>query len=374
MKYVVFAALNLLSTAAYAQSNTYPWPSSGNIGIGTAAPGSYKLNIQGDSQADVFIGGTSTGSLSFGNQAWLHKLGIDDGNRFYIGANGQSYFRSSWDGGLLELGPTQAFIFKEGCLGIGVQPQARLHVYNGHIFNQTYAGAAYYIGGNANGGVDGKYSAIGMASGGYILFSRVSDGLVPTEYARFTSNGYLGLGTTTPDYRITLTGDAETRLRVDASVHAGIYFTQTGADAGTIRGSTAGMEFFVPKFGQLMTLDANGNVGVGITNPSQKLSVNGAVRAKEVIVETTGWSDFVFEDGYPLKPLFEVEHHIKEHKHLPGMPSAREVAEQGVSVGDMQAKLLAKIEELTLHVIAQQRRIESLERQLQGQHSVLAVP
>jgi hypothetical protein len=106
-----------------------------------------------------------------------------------------------------------------------------------------------------------------------------------------------------------------------------------------------------------------GNVGIGETNPMYKLAVKGTIKAKEIIVDTTGWSDFVFADDYRLAPLAEVEAHIQEHKHLPGIPSAAQVAEQGVSLGDMQAKLLAKVEELTLHVIAQEKRLQALERE-----------
>jgi hypothetical protein len=100
-----------------------------------------------------------------------------------------------------------------------------------------------------------------------------------------------------------------------------------------------------------------GNVGIGTTNPTQKLSVKGTVRAQEVIVDT-GWSDFVFDESYKLTALSETEAFVKAEKHLPGIPSAKEVAENGISVGEMQAKLLAKIEELTLHVIAQEKRID----------------
>jgi hypothetical protein len=107
--------------------------------------------------------------------------------------------------------------------------------------------------------------------------------------------------------------------------------------------------------------DQGGNVGIGTTNPTHKLAVNGTIKAKEVIVETTGWSDYVFADGYALQPLSEVEAHIKTNKRLPGIPSAAQVAEQGVSIGDMQAKLLAKVEELTLHIIAQEKKIAALE-------------
>lgn len=105
-----------------------------------------------------------------------------------------------------------------------------------------------------------------------------------------------------------------------------------------------------------------GNVGIGTTSPTHKLAVNGAVRAKEVIVDT-GWSDYVFAADYRLAPLSEVEAHILAKKHLPGIPSAAEVEAQGVSIGEMQSKLLAKIEELTLHQIAQEKAMTALKEE-----------
>lgn len=117
-----------------------------------------------------------------------------------------------------------------------------------------------------------------------------------------------------------------------------------------------------------------GKVGVGTTTPDQMLTVKGAIHATEVIVDASiaandirvtpkAWADHVFDDTYRVAPLREVEQEIKAHKHLPGIPSAAEVAERGVSVGDMQARLLAKIEELTLHQIEQEKRIAALEQQ-----------
>ncbi len=108
---------------------------------------------------------------------------------------------------------------------------------------------------------------------------------------------------------------------------------------------------------------AAGNVGIGTTNPTQKLSVNGTVLAKEVIVQS-GWSDYVFAKGYKLAPLSEVERTIKTEHHLPGIPSAKEVAAHGVDLGDMQAKLLAEVEELTLHAITQEKEIEKLQSEV----------
>lgn len=103
-----------------------------------------------------------------------------------------------------------------------------------------------------------------------------------------------------------------------------------------------------------------GFVGIRTTSPTHPLSVNGAIRAKEVIVDTN-WADHVFDPEYKLAPLREVEQHIAMNRRLPGMPSAEEVAERGVSIGEAQRLLLEKVEELTLHVIEQSKRVEALE-------------
>jgi predicted nuclease with TOPRIM domain len=93
------------------------------------------------------------------------------------------------------------------------------------------------------------------------------------------------------------------------------------------------------------------------------LAVNGTITTKEVVVTNTGWSDYVFAPDYHLQPLNEVGAYVKEHHHLPEIPSEAEVKEKGVSLGDMQAKLLAKVEELTLHMIQADERNTRLEQQ-----------
>ncbi len=92
------------------------------------------------------------------------------------------------------------------------------------------------------------------------------------------------------------------------------------------------------------------------------LAVNGAIQAKEVVVNTN-WPDYVFNQDYKLSPLKEVSAYVKENHHLPGIPSAADVADKGVSLGDMQSKLLAKVEELTLHMIAAEEKSDRLERE-----------
>lgn len=109
------------------------------------------------------------------------------------------------------------------------------------------------------------------------------------------------------------------------------------------------------------SLYASGNVGIGTTPSSAyKLAVNGNIRAKEIVVET-GWSDFVFEPGYDLWSLDEVESYIKAFGHLPQIPSAKEVEENGIALAKMNQLLLMKIEEITLYLIQANKRIAELE-------------
>jgi hypothetical protein len=114
-----------------------------------------------------------------------------------------------------------------------------------------------------------------------------------------------------------------------------------------------------------MFLSAGGRVGVGTTNPQYKLAVNGNIGAQDIIVTNTGWSDYVFRPGYRLRPLSEVSQFIQKNGHLPDIPTEAEVKEKGVSLGEMQAKLLAKVEELTLHMIQADERNTRLEQQNQ---------
>ena len=115
-----------------------------------------------------------------------------------------------------------------------------------------------------------------------------------------------------------------------------------------------------------------GNFGIGTTTPQYLLSVKGTVGAEEFIVTNTGWSDYVFQPGYRLRPLSEVDAYIQANHHLPDIPSEAEVKEKGVSVGEMQSKLLAKVEELTLHMIQAEERNNRLEEQNQELRDRLA--
>jgi len=118
--------------------------------------------------------------------------------------------------------------------------------------------------------------------------------------------------------------------------------------------------------GQLLAGDiiASGNVGIGTNTPAEKLSVNGNIRAKEIKVEAANWPDYVFEKDYQMPSLTETEAFINEHKHLPGMPNKDQVAAEGISLGEMNRKLLEKVEELTLLLIEKEKEISLLKIQM----------
>jgi hypothetical protein len=107
-----------------------------------------------------------------------------------------------------------------------------------------------------------------------------------------------------------------------------------------------------------------GNVGIGTTSPTEKLTVNGAILATKVTVKQSVMPDYVFESNYALPTLQELERYIAANKHLPDVPSAKEVAQNGLDVGDMEKSLLQKVEELTLYLLEEHKKNEALEVQL----------
>lgn len=110
---------------------------------------------------------------------------------------------------------------------------------------------------------------------------------------------------------------------------------------------------------------ATRNIGIGTSSPTEKLSVNGRIRALEIKVETANWPDYVFEEGYLVRSLESLEDFIKENRHLPKIPLEAEVREEGIALGEMNKMLLKKIEELTLYLIEQNKRITKQSNKLE---------
>jgi len=116
----------------------------------------------------------------------------------------------------------------------------------------------------------------------------------------------------------------------------------------------------------------SGSVGIGtVDTKGYKLAVNGKIRAREIKVETANWPDYVFAKDYQLPSLTETEKHILEKGHLQGIPSAEEVKSNGINVGEMNAKLLQKIEELTLIMIQLNKKVEQQSTTIERQEGKL---
>jgi hypothetical protein len=199
------------------------------------------------------------------------------------------------------------------------------------------------------------------------LFLNVSRSGIPPFTITTAKN--IGIGTLTPGSTLDVAGI----FTLSGSGDANKFITTTGNSHLTIQstGAAGAIRFFTENgtsANEKMRVDASGNVGIGVTAPTEKLSVNGnvyangnisaygIVKTKKVVVTQTAWPDYVFTDDYKLATLSSLESYIRTNRHLPGVPSVKDVEENGISVGDNQALLLRKIEELTLYVIALEKK------------------
>jgi hypothetical protein len=108
-------------------------------------------------------------------------------------------------------------------------------------------------------------------------------------------------------------------------------------------------------------------VGIGVQSGATLpagylLAVDGKIISEELKVQLSGsWPDYVFQDNYDLKSFDHLRSYIKENKHLPNIPAAAEVEKNGIEVGDMQRRMVEKIEELTLYILQLEERLKALE-------------
>ena len=183
-------------------------------------------------------------------------------------------------------------------------------------------------------------------------------------------NGQSGLiGTFLSDQGMPSSGEHRWILRMGRSYE----YPNRTVDMGMVSSNFGNNPaFYIAASGnERLRVTHSGNVGIGTTIPTNKLEVNGTIRAKEVKLEATGWPDYVFENGYELMPLDEVESFIAHKGHLPGLKSAREYEEEGVNVMELNQMLLEKVEEVTLYLIQQQKLIEAQSGLIEKQQAEL---
>ena len=277
-------------------------------------------------------------------------------------------------------------------VGVGTtSPQQQMHI-NGNTMISGSGNALLFA--TSASTTDGNFGIKYTGSGLNFYIPNNTNYLM---YIR--NNGYVGIGTSSPTEKLEVSGNAKaTNVTATSAVQSSTLTVTGNVTFNSLAGSSSKI-LTVGSNGLLSSADVsevgdgmgnhiattdlnlngkkivgttngangifvaqNGNVriGAGTANPTKALEVNGAIRSKEVLVEVTNWSDFVFDKDYDLMTLNEVESYIKENGHLPDVPSAKEIKANGVEVGEMNAILLQKIEELTLYIIELEKKIEKL--------------
>jgi trimeric autotransporter adhesin len=221
------------------------------------------------------------------------------------------------------------------------------------------------IGAGADVGAGDLFNATAIGSG-----SRVdcSNCMVLGSVKLFTQlpEVNVGIGTTNPAFLLDVAG--RMRIRSGTGINtAGTWFnnnanTNVAAFTGMFSDSYVGLYGTGSGWGFLMNTQ-DGRVAIGTDTPANgyKLSVFGKAICEELVVQLKGaWPDYVFKKNYRLQPLAELEKFIAENKHLPNIPVAADIEKNGLQVGDMQKKMIEKIEELTLYVIELKKEIDKL--------------
>jgi hypothetical protein len=368
MKKLVFFLFFFKCGSLVAQ-NTYPWPTTGNIGIGTTTP-TESLDVSAAGRfgrirtgSSIFYTNSRTSFNSFNSgydrtlsTGWIAAdfggednssdrvvIGSGFGGKAVLGVH--NYNLTSWSGPLL-IAPFG------GNVGIGTtNPSYKLDI--GGTTNVT--DRAWFSYGNNNiSGYSWVNAALTTNSIEIVNNNSEVNHLSPTlAFHRYMSGG--------PQFRLAADGtnvlylesSGENSARSPLPYGGGpnSYFTKLYVDGGLI---------------------TTGNVGVGISNPTDKLAVNGTIHSKEVKVDIQGWPDYVFQTDYQQKSLSEIEAYIQSHKHLPEVPAAKEIESSGLLLGEMNKILLKKIEELTLHLIDKDKQLNEQEAKIKDQDKRLS--
>lgn len=270
----------------------------------------------------------------------------------------------SWNAATDNVGVTNYKIFKDGSLEATLNNVSSYQVtgltastaYNFTVTaldaanNESVTSNIVSVTTNANSG-GGSGSSVWTESLSSISYTDGKVGIGtqnPSGKLHIEDNSTLG-GKWQPDQSYLTVSNGTDHLLIDNNEIYGFQTLHIGSKSGDI------VKFrTVSELGSTdhVVIKANGRVGIGTITPDSELTVKGNIHAEEVKVDlSVPGPDYVFKEGYDLKPLEEVQEYIQAHGHLPNIPSAKEMEINGIQLGRMNMKLLEKIEELTLYLI-----------------------
>ena len=344
-----------------------------NVGIGTSTP-TVKLEVKST---------TNQVGLFNGANPMFIALVEDDIYRGYIGSYAGAATDVDFGTGAGNATGKLHFtiqavpritINSAGDVGIGTtNPQFRTHISGGDLFLESSAGK--FIFGYETGGSQWRLAS---TSGGEDLRWQTYDGVTETNMHYFDQNGNVGIGTglPAPVARLHVHTTASEVIRMQGNNPYLSFQDNTDGYKGYVwyNGNdmvlgSANAPVRLAANGYRLTVNTDGRVSIGSTNnpaTGYLLSVDGKVISEELKVQLSGsWPDYVFGDKYELMPIEDLEKSIRQHRHLPNIPSAADVtAEKGFEVGDMSKRLLEKVEELTLYIIQLKKENTRLEERL----------
>ena len=364
--------------------------------------------------------------ISSSEATWGSSINLIEGNgatntdiwsivRQTTGGAGNSSLRFNFGTGNSHVNTNMVTFNADGNIGIGTSnPQEKLHVRredvsNSHFLDQanifesgesrlqivsadTDNAAAMLLLSNAPASGNNKHWNIHHTGAsrsdrlefGYGTSSQSGEFWNVDAKMTLLKDGNLGIGTTSPDELLHVQGaaiidgrnlDSEDISYLNNTGALLVGWNRSGGHGETSfitnrgAGSVGGFSFVdIENNGTesvLMKIRGNGNVGIGTTNPDAKLTVKGTIHTEEVKVDlSVPGPDYVFEPDYDLRTLEETKEYIEENKHLPEIPSAKEMEANGIDIGEMNMLLLKKIEEMTLHQIELMERLEKAEQEI----------
>ncbi|MES2777836.1 MAG: hypothetical protein V4722_26890 [Bacteroidota bacterium] len=341
----------------------------GNVGIGTETPGS-KLTVQTDlnSTGITHVGGVDEIILASKIGAGAASFGTETANIFSLNSGGAGKVHV-WPSGNVVIGdlsggPTSPNRNNPNSPNtVTDEPLSKLTIItpiNSTGWNHIgqVDGVDSIIVGEGIGGVSAALGtstnhAFRLTAGTLGRVSLYPGGEMVVGPNATGAFGKLTVATTNNTYGISHLGEAGNILATRMG----------GTSAGIGTFSDTHMRIFANSVSAITITGSTGNVGIGTEFQPYKLAVNGTIRAKEIRINT-GWADYVFAKNYKLMPLAQVEQYIKNNQRLPGIASAKKLQKEGVGISEMQTKMMAKIEELTLYMIEANKTIEILKQRL----------